>query len=132
MTHPYDLNSVWPLPTLPVALYPREGTKGTLTVEAQIDTGADVTIVPNSLLDEIGSVEIFPTQIRSHWGEQRRVSMHLIDMEVAGQRLPSVNVVADDQGDTILLGRSVLNRLILLLDGPGKQTDILTRRPRRL
>lgn len=132
MSHRYDLNFVWPFPTLPVILYPREGTKGTSLVEAQIDTGADITIVPDYFLNEIGTVEVFPTQIRSHWGERRQVNMHFIDMEVAGQRLLSVNVVADEQGDTILLGRSVLNRLILLLDGPGRQTDVLTRRPLRL
>lgn len=131
MPHRYNPNSVWPFLTLPVTLYPREGTNGTSTIEAQIDTGADVTIVPNYLLDEIGTTEIFPTQIRSHWGERRRVNMHFIDMEVAGQRLPGVNVVADEQGDTVLLDRSILNRLLLLLDGPGRQTDVLTRRPVR-
>jgi hypothetical protein len=30
------------------------------------------------------------------------------------------------------LGRNILNQLILLLDGPGQQTDILERRPSRL
>ena len=49
-------------------------------------------------------------------------------MEIAGQRLPAVEVAADDLGEDILLGRNVLNKLILLLDGPRAQAGVLTRR----
>ena len=131
MSFRFDPNFVWPFPTLPVILHPREGALATAAFEGQIDTGADITIVPDYLLDEIGSVEIYPTQIRSQWGERRSTSMHLIDISIADQRFPSINVVADDEGDDILLGRNLLNRLILLLDGPGQRTDMLTRRPIR-
>ena len=70
--------------------------------------------------------------MRSHWGEWRFVKIGVIDMALDGILLPAVEVVADEKSDIILLGRNVLNRLILLLDGPGRQMDILTRRPRRL
>lgn len=96
-----------------------------------VDTGSDATLVPVQYLQEIGSVEIYPSRIRSHWGEWRPVDLYMIDLEVAGQRLPAVTVVGDDQGDSVLLGRNVLNLLILLLDGPRIQIDVLTRRPLR-
>jgi len=38
-------------------------------------------------------------------------------------------VVGDEQGQEILLGRNVLNKLIVLLDGPGRQADVLVHRP---
>jgi hypothetical protein len=33
--------------------------------------------------------------------------------------------------EDVLLGRNVLNRLILLLDGPGALADVLSKRPGR-
>ncbi|MBI5650440.1 MAG: hypothetical protein HZC40_08355 [Chloroflexi bacterium] len=52
--------------------------------------------------------------------------------------MPGIEVVGvedesaeDDQAQEIILGRNVLNRLILLLDGPNEQTEILERRPSR-
>jgi hypothetical protein len=46
--------------------------------------------------------------------------------------LPAIEVVADDISDQVLLGRNALNKLILLMDGPRQQTDVLKRRPARL
>jgi hypothetical protein len=37
-------------------------------------------------------------------------------------------VVGDEQGEEIVLGRNVLNRLRLLLDGPSRLTEILSRK----
>jgi len=46
-------------------------------------------------------------------------------LEIEDIRLPAVEVVGDEQGEEIVLGRNVLNRLRLLLDGPAGQLEIL-------
>ena len=56
-----------------------------------------------------------------------RFIAHMLRIE--DQIYPAVEVIADETGSTILLGRNFLNRLILLLDGPNQQSDILLRRP---
>ena len=66
-----------------------------------------------------------------HWGESQPVAVHLVDIEIDGHRLPGIEVIADDYSDQAILGRNVLNKLILLLDGAAPQTDILDRRPTR-
>lgn len=43
--------------------------------------------------------------------------------------LPGLEVVGDLYTDEIVLGRDVLNRLLLLIDGPREVTEILLRRP---
>jgi len=48
----------------------------------------------------------------------------VIDLELGDLRLPGVFVVGDEQGDEIVLGRNVLNKLRLLLDGPANITNI--------
>lgn len=51
---------------------------------------------------------------------------------IGNERLSAIEVAADKQDNRILLGRNLLNRLILLLDGVHASTDLLTRRPSRL
>lgn len=42
-------------------------------------------------------------------------------------RLPGIFVVGDEQGDEIVLGRNVLNKLQLMFDGLANMTDVLSR-----
>jgi len=39
--------------------------------------------------------------------------------------LPGLYIIGDDTGDEIILGRDVLNKLPLFLDGPEQQTELL-------
>jgi len=132
MPYPFDTTFAWPFPSLPVVIHQIGEAAATLSLPGLLDTGADATLVPTAHLKAIQADELYQTRVRSHWGEWRPVTVHMVDLEIAGQRLPGVEVVADDAGDNILLGRNVVNQLILLLDGPGSQTDVLTRRPLRL
>ena len=131
MSYPYNTKAVIPFPVLPIVVYQVEGGAITKEKSAYIDTGADATLVPADLLENADLDEIYTAELRSHWGEPRTVSVYLVDLEVAGELLPAVDVIADDRSKDILLGRNVLNQFILLLDGTRQQTDILTRRPLR-
>jgi len=57
-------------------------------------------------------------------GEDRAVQLFLVDIELGGLRLPGILVVGDEQGDEVVLGRNILNKLRLVLDGPASQTII--------
>ncbi|MEJ5309631.1 MAG: retroviral-like aspartic protease family protein [Anaerolineae bacterium] len=92
---------------------------------AIVDTGADGTLIPQKLLDQIETPMVDTVRIRSHWGEWRRVMVFTVDMGFENLRLPAVDVIGDETGTDIILGRNVLNRLKLLLDGPGHYTQIL-------
>ncbi len=131
MSYPYNTKSVHPFPILPVTVYQLEGATATSTLPALLDTGADITLVPLEQLQTIQSDEIYTAYLRMHWGTPRPVAVHLVDLDIDGHRLPAIEVIADDHDDRVLLGRNVLNKLILLLDGVQKQTDILYRRPLR-
>jgi len=54
----------------------------------------------------------------------------LVDVEVNEAVLPAIEVAGDTTNAEIVLGRDVLNHLLLLIDGPGLTTDVLERRPR--
>ena len=131
MSYPYDTHPTWPVPSLSVVVYQLESNLSTKSLTAWLDTGADMTLMPSSQLGQIESDEVYSAYLRMHWGEPDEVAIHLVDLEIAGQRLPSIEVVADDYSDQLLLGRNVLNKLILLLDGPQRLTNLLERRPVR-
>jgi predicted aspartyl protease len=128
MPYAYDTAPAWPFPVLTVVIHQIGGEAVTSPLPALLDTGADITLVPLVQLRAIQADETYTARLRGHWGESRPVTVHLVDLEVAGHRLPAVEVVADDLGQDVLLGRNVINKLILLLDGPRAQTDVLSRR----
>jgi predicted aspartyl protease len=132
MAHIFDPTYRPPFPTLPVIIHNITSGSATPKLTAYVDTGSDGTLVPITYLRTLNAVKMYPIGLRSHWGQSRTVFVYSVDIEVAGHNLPGINVVADDKGAIVLLGRNVLNRLILLLDGPRTQTDVLTRRPPRL
>jgi hypothetical protein len=127
MKHPYLKSYQPPIPCLQVMLgYPDESLKlGPL--KAIVDTGADGTLVPQPLLDELDAPFVDEGRIRSHWGEWRTIQFFTIDIGVDGLRFPAIEVVGDEQGKEIVLGRNFLNKLNLLLRGPAHLVDLLDR-----
>ncbi|MCP4537278.1 MAG: hypothetical protein GY832_09035 [Chloroflexi bacterium] len=125
MRYPYDVGYQPPFPVLRVVLRNSDEGLDTPTKDALLDTGSDGSIVPIAYLRQILAPALSDTRIRSHWGEWRPVQLFVVDLELDGLILPGIFVVGDEQGDEIVLGRNVLNKLRLLLDGPANLTEIL-------
>ncbi|MCB0082944.1 MAG: retroviral-like aspartic protease family protein [Caldilineaceae bacterium] len=124
MSHPY-LNSYYPpMPALTITIFcPGESLRtGPLT--AIVDTGADGSMIPQSLLDQVEAPFVDDARISSHWGEWRNVQIFTVDVEVNGYRFPAIEVVGDEEGSEIILGRSFLNKLHLSLNGPALTSEL--------
>lgn len=124
MKYPYDADYEPPFPAVQVVLSNSEEGLHTDALDAVMDTGSDGTLVPIAYLRQILVSPLTDTRIRSHWGEWRSVQLFVVDLTIGNLTLPGVFVVGDDQGDEIVLGRNVLNKLRLLLDGPANLTDV--------
>lgn len=118
-----------PIPAIDLGLRAPDGDQLQGALSGIIDTGADITLVPVALLEEIAAPAIDEVRLRSHWGDITTVTTYLVDVELGADLFPAVEVVGDLHSDTVLLGRNVINRLLLLVDGPQETTDILARRP---
>lgn len=133
----YSNTKIPPVPILNVKLSPPREASKTDLLPAMIDTGGDFTLVPLSWLLQINAPETRSAYLRGLWSERQLVTLYLVDMHLEEGVLVAIEVIAlEDEEEIeddleIILGRNITNKLILLLDGPGTQTDVLQRRPRR-
>jgi len=129
---PYNTDHAPPMPVCQ-ATFSVETTGRRLTLPAVVDTGADATLIPLDYLRQLGARRVFESGLRSQWGERRAVFLYLVDVQVGDIALPGLYAVGDDVGQEVVLGRDVLNRLRLLLDGPAQVTQFLDdTTPRRI
>ena len=124
MRYSYRRDFTPAFPSLTVTLRNQDLALSVENVEALVDTGADATLIPVAQLREIAAFEVIESSVTSHWGDVRAVRLYLIDLEVGTHLLPSVIVVGDEYGKDVILGRDVLNKLRLLLDGPNKEAQL--------
>src|SRR5258708_37347495 len=90
-----------------------------------MDTGADASLAPKSILLAIGAPSMFEAQLRSPWGELHAVVVHLADILIGVERFPAIELAASESDDEIILGRNILNKLPLFLDGQQQVTPLL-------
>lgn len=117
--HSYDP----PAPFVKIVIDGRTG-KTTEAIWAFVDSGADTTIVPRSLLTKLKARPRQQATIRSHWGEGRVVGLYLVDIRIGDIEVFAVEVVGDPKSEEIILGRNLLNQLKVVLDGLGEAVEI--------
>jgi predicted aspartyl protease len=125
MKRTYNRTYYPPAPTLQVRVAIADTGLSSESVSGIVDTGADATIVPIQYLDQIeAAVEGFGT-VRGHWGDSTSINLHAVDVVVEEIVFPGILVVGDEEGDEVILGRDVLNRMRLLLDGLKLQSEVV-------
>ena len=95
-----------------------------IEVNVLVDSGADVTLIPINLLQAIGARQMKTRQLRGVTGIAKRVGLHLVSIRLSTHIIRSVYVVAGDKNTEAILGRDVLNHLVVTLDGPAGVTEI--------
>lgn len=91
---------------------------------ALVDSGADGTIIPINHLNEIHAPPTEEMVIRSQWGERYRVMLYLVDMQIGDLTFPGLEVAGDEIANEIIVGRDILNRLRILLNGPKEMVEV--------
>lgn len=83
---------------------------------AELDTGASISVIPESLVDDLRLVPRKSVTIFGYDDKIAERDAFSVDLEIEGYKLRSVKVVSAPR-KTILLGRDVLNHFIITLDG---------------
>jgi predicted aspartyl protease len=125
MKFSYDSNYFPPAPSVEIRLGVPDEALIIGPLPALVDTGADATIVPTHYLESLSLQVDNRKYLRSQWGERRLVDTYWLDIGIEGIRLPAIEVVADELGQEIILGRNLLNKLIITLNGPNHLLEIV-------
>jgi predicted aspartyl protease len=102
--------------------------------KALIDTGADATIIRPRIAQELrlGSHETEALRLALQ-KQEREGSVHFVNLTIATlPTFPNLRVVAGEWTgpEEVLIGRDILDELIMLYDGPAGEIS-LTRRARK-
>jgi len=125
MNQPYSELYFPPMPVLDVALAASEENNWTDPLPAIIDTGADFCIAPSSVIRKLKPRLVRPALLSSHWRDTYSVAIYSVDIRIGASVQPAVMIASDPRSREILLGRNLLNRLNLRLDGLKSRTHLL-------
>ncbi len=127
LQQPYDrIHYDPPAPVVDIIVKPRPASSRQVgeNVRALLDSGADATMLPESLLARIGAIRIDRRRSRGVYGQARMGSVYLVDIQIGRLVLPSIRAIGLSDNDEPLIGRDVLNHLIVTLDGIGSVTEV--------
>ncbi len=86
-------------------------------VRMLLDTGADVSVIPRGIADELGvAVRLSGILLQTFDGNQTEAVVADASLELGPYRFQGTFVVAEAEYG--ILGRNILNLLLLTLDGP--------------
>jgi hypothetical protein len=111
-----------PAPALDVEiLHPITNLSATML--AKVDTAADQTIIPTSLVDILALEPVGLAVAQPVDSDTRVYITYLFDLIIAGRQFVDFEAAAAPI-NYIILGRDVLNELFITLDGPQLQFEI--------
>jgi predicted aspartyl protease len=120
--HPYDAARTPPAPVLPARIG-RPGLPPDVLLVFLVDTGADLSVVPETLAKELRLPAVSQIKVRGFGGTLRPARVFAAEVEVEGVR--SVTEVIG-LGDSALIGRDMLNRWTVTLRGPQRVAEVTT------
>ena len=131
---PFSREVYPPAPILEIRLSSLDESPRTSTLSALIDTGSDFTLVPLRYIQMIDPTESRQARVRGLFGESQFVTLYYVDLHLTIGKLIAVEVAAiEESGEfddvDVILGRNVLNRLHIFMDGPAFATFLLERKP---
>lgn len=93
-------------------------------VTALVDSGADATMLPIHVLRSVGARYVETRYVRGVTGTRQVADTFLAVIQIGQHTIPTSEAVAVIRGEEAILGRDVLNRLIVTLDGPALALEI--------
>jgi len=123
-TYPYDIAFDPPMPVVEVQIHAPGHEPLPRTFSALVDSGADGTLIPVNLLEAAGARYVGEARLRGITGTSLRVDIYLLNLRVGSQWVRGVRVAAVTEPAEIVLGRNVLNHLVITLNGLAGVTEI--------
>lgn len=125
--YPYGRQYHPPAPVLPLRVG-RPGAAPAVLVPALVDTGADLSVLPQGLPARLQLPAVGRLAVAGVEGVPRQLPVYAVEVSVNGYR---AIVRAVSLGATMLVGRDLINKVTLHLHGPEAALDVELPRPAR-
>jgi hypothetical protein len=100
------------------------GIDGHFRIPAKIDTGASVSAIPAALISKLELVPVGSVRIRGACSERaEEYPTYYVTISINDRITAEAEVVCLPRRDC-LIGRDILNQLVLHADGPAKEFEI--------
>lgn len=113
-----------PAPYVLVIVSRPNGSAHAPDLPAKVDTGADRTIIPTALATQLALEEVGRLTFVGLADQQIELPIYEVTLVIRDLDPIDVKVAASDGEPHVLLGRDVLNRYRIVLDGPNGRLEI--------
>lgn len=96
-----------------------------MTVTAFVDSGADGTMLPVDMLEAIDAEYVGTVILRGTAGGRKRLDRFMVRVRIGSHLIHAVKVAASLRGSEPIIGRDILNHLVVTLNGSAYTTEIL-------
>lgn len=123
MSNHYKEDCCPPAPVLRITVRNISDYTKQLTGDALIDTGADITCLPRTIVKTLSGEPISTYGIKGI-GETNagQADSYILEFEIASIKKQAEAIAF---GDELILGRNIINEFVLQLDGPNKEVNII-------
>ena len=122
-SHHYDSSYLPAMPVVDIEVINIEDDSQHVKLKAIVDSGADGTFIPESHLRNLNIESVRKAQVRGVSGFASSVEIYMVKLKVGRYELHGIRVVGDKQNQTII-GRNVLNQLVVTLNGLAEVVEI--------
>lgn len=122
----YSYSSLYhpPAPMLELELSWSERKDSTVRINALIDSGSDVTLIPRVYLKQVGARRAGEARVRGLFGERQLAAAYYVNIQIGASQLEGMRVVGVDDLSEALIGRDILNHLIVTMNGLAQVTEV--------
>jgi hypothetical protein len=114
----YNRQLTPPAPFVHVTLRCPSTGKEIANFPAQLDTAADRSVIPWTLVEEMGLAQLDILPIAGFGGHIESIPTFLVQLDIRQLQSHTVEVLGSRGEIFVLLGRDLLNHYNLVLDGP--------------
>jgi predicted aspartyl protease len=95
-----------------------------VSITALVDSAADGTMIPIKVLQALGAEYVETRQVRGVSGFAYPVDMYLVKVGIGPHTIYGIQAAAVEHNDEGLIGRDVLNQLVVILNGLAEMVEI--------
>ena len=120
----YNRQVTPPAPFVHVSVRRPYAGKAEAEIPAQLDTAADLSVIPGRLVEELGLLPLDSISTMGFGGHLLTLPTFLVELQIRSLAPLTLKVLASPDEPYALLGRDVLNRFSIHLDGPNSALEI--------